>query len=156
MTKIIKDKLITQNKRARFDYFIEESMEAGIVLKGSEVKSLRQGKSNINDSHAAADGEEIFLHNSYIAEYEGANRFNHRPRRPRKLLLRKREVRRLMGLIQKKGVTLVPLSFYFNPKGIAKVELGLATGKKKHDKRATEKERDWKREKQRIFKGLNQ
>lgn len=148
-------KIIAQNRRARFDYFIEETLEAGIVLAGSEVKSLREGKSNINDSYASAEEGAIYLINAYISEYKGANRFNHEPRRPRKLLLRKREMGKLMGAVQKKGVSLIPISLYFNDKGRAKLELGMAKGKKQHDKRATEKEREWNRDKARILKDYN-
>lgn len=145
-------KLIAQNRRARFDYFIQESLEAGIVLMGSEIKSIRQGKVSINDAHAGEKDGAVYLLNSHIAEYTGANRFNHEPTRPRKLLLHKRQQSKLLGSIKKKGVTLVPLSLYFNTKGLVKVELGIAKGKKQHDKRATEKERDWNRQKAQILK----
>ncbi len=146
-------KVVALNKRARFDYYIEENIEAGIVLYGSEVKSLRQGKGSIAESYASDEGDEIFLINAFIPEYDEASRFNHDPKRHRKLLLRRRELDRLLGAIRKKGMTLVPLSLYFNERGIAKVELGLASGKKKADKRSTEKERDWKREKGRLMRG---
>jgi len=147
-------KVVALNKRARFDYLIEDTLEAGIVLYGSEVKSLRQGKGSIAESYASDEGggEELFLINSFIPEYNEAARFNHEPKRPRKLLVRRRELNRLLGAIRKKGMTLVPLSLYFNERGIAKVELGLGTGKKKADKRATEKERDWQREKGRLIR----
>ncbi len=145
-------KVVAQNKRARFDYFIEENIEAGIVLFGSEVKSLRQRKGSIAESYASDEEEELFLINSFIPEYNEASRFNHEPKRRRKLLVRRRELDRLLGAIRKKGMTLVPLSLYFNERGIAKVELGLASGKKKSDKRSTEKERDWQREKGRLMR----
>lgn len=148
----LEKKVVALNKRARFDYFIEENIEAGIVLYGSEVKSLRQGKGSIVESYASDEGDELFLINAFIPEYNEANRFNHEPKRPRKLLVRRRELNRLLGEIRRKGMTLVPLSLYFNARGIAKVELGLASGKKKADKRSTEKERDWQREKGRLMR----
>lgn len=141
-----------QNRRARFDYTIEEEVEAGLVLQGTEVKSLRKGEANLNDSYAGERGEEIWLYNCYIAEYEGGNRFNHETRRPRKLLLSKREIKKLMGRVKAKGVTLIPMSIYFNQRGYAKVKLGLATGKKQHEKRDAIKDRDWERQKSRIMK----
>lgn len=128
-------------------------MEAGIVLTGTEVKSLRDGKANIRDAYAFERGEEIWLHNAYIAEYRRGNRFNHAPTRERKLLLRRREIRKLIGALKTKGVTLIPLELYFNEKGIAKLNLGLATGKKKYEKREAIKERYWKREQGRLLKG---
>jgi SsrA-binding protein len=145
-------KVVALNKRARFDYFIEENIEAGIMLFGSEVKSLRQGKGSIVESYASDEGDEIFLINAFIPEYNEASRFNHNPKRPRKLLVRRRELTRLLIAIRRKGMTLVPLSLYFNERGIAKVDLGLASGKKKADKRETEKERDWQREKGRLIR----
>jgi SsrA-binding protein len=147
-----KRNIVAQNKRARFDFHIEDTFEAGIMLVGSEVKSLRQGKGTITESYATEENGAIYLINSYIPEYTEANQFNHEPRRPRKLLLHRSEINRLIGAVQKKGKTLVPLSIYFNVKGYAKVELGLAVGKQKHDKRETEKKRDWQREKSRIMK----
>jgi SsrA-binding protein len=141
-----------QNRRARFDYSIEDEVEAGIVLVGTEVKSLRKGECNLNDSYAGEFKEEIWLYNSYIAEYAGGNQFNHETRRPRKLLLSKKEIKKLMGRTKAKGVTLVPLSIYFNSRGYAKVKLGLATGKKQHEKRDSIKDRDWEREKARVMK----
>ena len=146
-------KVVAQNKRARFDYFIEDTFEAGIVLYGSEVKSLRTGKGSIAESYASDEGgDELFLINAFIPEYSEASRFNHDPRRPRKLLLRRRELNRILGQIRKKGMTLVPLSFYFNERGKLKVSLGLASGKKQADKRQTEKDRDWQREKSRLLR----
>ncbi|MDP4708536.1 MAG: SsrA-binding protein SmpB [Rickettsiaceae bacterium] len=143
-------KVIAQNKRALFEYFIEEKIEVGIVLTGSEVKSIRAGQVALADSHAAADNGELFLYNCHIAEYEKANRFNHATRRPRKLLLHKRELQKIFGKIKLKGYTLMALSMYFNKKNMIKVELGLSKGKKQHDKRQTMKENDWKREQDRL------
>lgn len=145
--------VVAQNRRARHDYAILETFEAGIVLAGSEVKSLRTGKANIQDSHAMEVGGEIVLLNAYIPEYTQANRFNHTTRRPRKLLLHASEIRKLIGKVKTKGLTLVALSIYFNEKNRAKVELALVKGKKEHDKRAAIKERDWKREQGRVLKG---
>lgn len=143
---------IAQNRRARFDYEIGEQLEAGLVLYGTEVKSLRAGRCQINEAHAAEMKGELWLFNAYIAEYEGGNRFNHETRRPRKLLLHAREMKKLMGQVKMKGMTLVPLRFYFNAKGFAKVMLGLGRGKKEYEKRDTEKKREWDREKSRIMK----
>lgn len=145
-------KIIAQNRKARFEYEILETVEAGIVLVGSEVKSLRLGKTNITEAFADERNGEIYLINLNIEEYKGANRFNHEPKRPRKLLLHKREQDKLLGAIQRKGVTLIPLIMYFNHKGIAKISLGIGKGKKLYDKRATEKERDWQRDKARGLK----
>jgi SsrA-binding protein len=145
-------RVIADNRKARHLYFIESSLEAGLMLMGSEVKSLRSGKANIGESYAHAKDGEIFLVNAYIPEYTMANRFNHEPRRTRKLLVRKSEARRLAAAIQREGMTLVPLKVYFNPKGVAKIELGLAKGKKLHDKRETEKARDWARDKARLMR----
>src|SRR5580692_4769612 len=140
-------RVVADNRKARFSYSIESTFEAGLVLTGSEVKSLRAGKAMIAESYAHAKDGEIFLVNAYIPEYLMANRFNHEPRRVRKILVRKTEVRRLSAAIQREGMTLIPLRVYFNPRGIAKIELGLAKGKKLHDKRETEKQRDWVRDK---------
>ncbi len=145
-------RVVAQNRRARFDYDISETFEAGILLSGSEVKSLRAGKSSINESFAGEMSGEIYLFNANIPEYLEANRFNHEPRRPRKLLLHKRQVQKLLGAIRRKGMTIVPLQLYFNAKGRAKVEIGLARGKKTVDKRETIKQRDWERDKARILK----
>jgi SsrA-binding protein len=145
-------KLVAENRKARFNYEIEEKLEAGIVLLGSEVKSMRAGKANIAESYASDDGGEIYLINAHINEYAQAGRANHAPTRPRKLLLHKRESARLLGAIQRQGMTLVPLRLYFNARGIAKVQLGLARGKKLHDKRDTEKKRDWDRQKGRLMR----
>ena len=146
------DKFVAQNRKARHDYFIDDTLECGIVLVGTEVKSLRKGHASIVESFAREENGEIFLVNSHIPEYEGASRFNHEPRRARKLLLHRKEVNKLLGTIKRDGVTLVPLSIYFNATGRAKVELGLARGKAKHDKREAEKTRDWNREKSRIMR----
>jgi SsrA-binding protein len=148
-------RIIVNNKRARFDYHIEETFEAGIMLVGSEVKSLRAGKASLLDAYAGEMEGAIYLINGFISEYSGANRFNHVEKRPRKLLLHRQEIRKLMGKIRLKGMTLVPLCIYFNEQNRAKVELGLARGKQEHDKRATIKERDWQREKSRTLKGSN-
>ena len=147
-----KQKVVAENRRARFDYFVEERFETGIQLTGTEVKSLRQGQGSIAESYAAIEDDEVWLINSHIPEYSHGNRLNHEPRRPRKLLLKSREISKLLGAVQRQGLTLVPLSIYFNGNGKAKVELALARGKKVHDKRETVKERDWKREQQRLLK----
>lgn len=145
-------KVVAENRKARFSYFIEDTFEAGIALEGSEVKSLRQGKANISEAYATEEGGEIWLINAYIPEYLQANRLNHETRRPRKLLLHKREAQKLIGAVQREGMTLVPLRIYFNEKGLAKLELALARGKKLHDKRETEKARDWQRQKSRLLR----
>ena len=147
-----KAKVVAENRRARFDYFVEERLEAGIALTGTEVKSLRFGEGSIAESYAAVEGEEVWLINSHIPEYSHGNRLNHAPRRPRKLLLKGREIAKLHGAVTRQGLTLVPLSIYFNARGRAKVELAIARGKKMHDKRDTQKERDWKREQQRLLR----
>ena len=147
-----KAKVVAENRRARFDYFVEERLEAGIELQGTEVKALRGGEGSIAESYATIDGEEVWLINSHIPEYSHGNRMNHEPRRRRKLLLKGREIAKLHGAITRQGLTLVPLSIYFNARGKAKVEIALARGKKDHDKRETIKERDWKREQQRLLR----
>jgi SsrA-binding protein len=145
-------KLIAENRRARFDYFLENSFEAGIMLTGTEVKALREGRANIAESYAATEGREIVLVNAYIPEYGPANRFNHEPRRPRKLLLHRKEIDRLLAAIQREGRTVVPTKLYFNDKGLAKLELSLAKGKKLHDKREASADRDWKRQQGRLMR----
>jgi SsrA-binding protein len=140
------------NRRARFNYEIGQTFEAGVALTGTEVKSLREGRSNIADSFAGEKNGELWLFNAYIPEYLQANRFNHETRRPRKLLLHKREVNKLIGAVQREGMTVVPLKVYFNDRGRAKVEIALARGKKLHDKRETEKKRDWSRERSRLLR----
>jgi len=145
-------KVIAENRRARFDYFIESDLEAGIVLSGSEVKSLRTGQSNIADSYASVEGGELWLINSYIAAYKEAGVFGHEERRRRKLLVSKRELSRLWQATGREGMTLVPLVMYFNHRGRVKLKIGVAKGKKVADKRQTEAKRDWNRQKQRLLK----
>lgn len=145
-------RIAADNRKARFNYEIVDTLEAGIVLTGTEIKSLRGGKATIGESFAGPKGTELYLFNAYIPEYLEANRFNHLPKRDRKLLLHKKQINKLMGAIQREGMTLIPLKVYFNDKGRAKVELGLGKGKKLHDKRETEKKRDWEREKGRIMR----
>ena len=147
-----KAKVVAENRRARFDYFVEERLEAGIELQGTEVKALRGGEGSIAESYALVEDEQVFLINSHIPEYSHGNRMNHEPRRPRRLLMKRREINKLTGAIQRQGLTVVPLSVYFNGAGKAKVELALGRGKKAHDKRDTIKERDWKREQGRIMR----
>jgi SsrA-binding protein len=146
------EKLAAQNRKARHDYFIESTLEAGIMLTGTEVKSLREGGAQITDAHAGEMGGELWLFNAHIPEFHGGNRLNHEPRRPRKLLVHKRELNRLIGAVQRDGMTLIPLRLYFNGQGRAKLELALAKGKKKFDKRETIKARDWQREKARVMR----
>ncbi len=145
-------KIIAENRRARYNFAIEDTFEAGIMLLGTEVKSLRNGKANIAESYASYENHELWLINSHIPEYLQANRFNHEPRRPRKLLMSRREIDRLSQSVARDGMTLVPLRLYFNERGMAKLELALAKGKKVHDKRETEKKRDWNREKSRLLR----
>lgn len=145
-------RVVAQNRRARHDYFIDDHLEAGIMLDGTEVKSLRAGRASLQDSYAGEMEGELYLFNAYIPEYQKASKFNHETKRPRKMLVHKRERDRLLGAVRKQGVTLVPLDIHFNDRGIAKVELGVATGKKKHDKRETEKKRSWDREKARLLR----
>ncbi|GIK50644.1 MAG: SsrA-binding protein SmpB [Hyphomonadaceae bacterium] len=145
-------KLIAENRRARFEYLIEETLEAGVQLVGTEVKSLRSGRANIAESYASAEKGELWLINATIPEYPPAGQFNHEPRRPRKLLVRSRELKKLVGAVEREGRTLVPLKLYFNDRGIAKVEIALAKGKKAHDKRAATKDRDWKRQQARLMR----
>jgi SsrA-binding protein len=145
-------KVAAENRKARFNYEIGETFEAGIMLSGTEVKSLRGGKATISESYAGEKNGEIFLVNAYIPEYLQANQFNHETKRPRKLLLHKAQVNKLIGAVQREGLTIVPLKIYFNDRGRAKVEIALARGKKLHDKRETEKERDWSREKGRLLR----
>lgn len=144
--------IVAQNRRARHDYAIEETFEAGIVLFGTEVKSLRQGHASIVEAYAEATGHDIYLVNAHIPEYEAARHFGHEPKRPRKLLLHRREIEKLTGAVRRKGMTLVPLAIYFNRRGIAKVRLALAQGKRTVDKRAAVKEREWKRQKERLMR----
>ncbi|MCE3255170.1 MAG: smpB [Rickettsiaceae bacterium] len=136
---------IASNRKARFNYHVEEEIEAGIMLLGSEVKSARDGKVNLNDGYAFEQNGELVLLNVHIAEYKGANKFNHAPMRPRKLLLHKKQIDKLLGKIKTKGISIIPLAMYFNKRNIVKVNLGICTGKKLHDKRAAIKERDERR-----------
>ncbi len=145
-------KLVAQNRRARHNYLIEDTLEAGLRLTGTEVKSLRLGRCSLGESYAAERDGELYLLNAHIAPYGPASQFNHEPKRPRKLLVHRRELDRLLGLIQRGGYTLVALSVYFNERGMAKVELGLARGKKKADKRESDKKRDWQRDKARLMR----
>ncbi|MBL4908187.1 MAG: SsrA-binding protein SmpB [Sneathiella sp.] len=145
-------KTIAENRKARYNFFITDDFEAGIMLVGTEVKSLRAGGANIQESYASFENGGLYLVNAHIAEYNFGNRNNHDPARPRKLLMHRKELVKLEAQIQRAGKTVVPLSLYFNERGKVKVKLGLASGKKQHDKRATEKSRDWNREKQRIMK----
>jgi SsrA-binding protein len=151
-TTFDKVKTVAENRRARFDYAIEETFEAGIALTGTEVKSLRFGEGSITESYAEVKDEQLWLINSNIPEFSHGNRFNHEPKRPRKLLMREREIEKLHGAVARQGMTLVPLSIYFNGRGRAKVELALARGKNVRDKRDTIKERDWKREQGRLLR----
>jgi len=144
--------IAADNRKARYNYEIGQVFEAGLMLIGTEVKALRGGKANIRDSYASVEDGEIWLINSYIPEYLQANRFNHEPRRKRKLLLNKREMKQIASAIDREGMTIVPLKVYFNEQGRAKVEIAMGKGKKLHDKRQTEKSRDWGREKQRLLK----
>ncbi len=148
-------RVVADNRKARFNYEILETLEAGIALTGTEVKSLRQGKATIGEAYAGPSGEELFLFNAYIPEYLQANRFNHETKRPRRLLLHKRQIDKLIGATQREGFTVVPLKIYFNERGRAKVELGLGRGKKLHDKRETEKKRSWDRERARLLREKN-
>ena len=145
-------KLIADNRRARFDYFLEEKVEAGIMLTGTEVKALREGRANIAESYVGVKGRDLALINAHIPEYGPANRFNHEPRRQRKLLLHRKQIDKLIGAAQRESRTLVPTRLYFNDKGLVKLEVALAKGKKEHDKRATEAERDWKRDQGRLMR----
>ncbi len=147
-----KVKVVAVNRRARYDYFLEDKFEAGIELKGTEVKALRTGEGSIAESYALVEDEEVFLINSSIPHYGNSGYVSHEPRRRRRLLMRAREIAKLHGAITRQGLTLIPLSLYFNSKGRAKVELALARGKKVHDKRDTIKERDWKRDQARIMR----
>lgn len=146
--------VVAQNRRARHDYQIEETLEAGMALMGSEVKSLRAGKASLGEAYAIDQRGELWLVNAHIAEYAPANRFGHEPKRQRKLLVKKREMERLHGLVRRDGYTLVPLEIYFNERGIAKLLIGLAKGKRKADKREDVKKRDWQRQKARLVREL--
>ncbi|MEZ5897293.1 MAG: SsrA-binding protein SmpB [Parvularculaceae bacterium] len=145
-------KVVADNRRARHDYSIEEVFEAGLMLTGTEVKALREGKATIKEAYASPERDGIWLINANIPEYTKGNRQNHEPKRPRKLLLRQREIDKLTQAVERKGYTLAPLRLYFNERGLAKLEIGLALGKKLHDKRDTAKNRDWARQKQRLLR----
>ena len=146
------NRVAAQNRKARHNYQIEDSLEAGLVLRGSEVKALREGRANIAESYAKPENGEIWLINAHIPEYSQAGQFNHEPRRPRKLLLKKREASKLIGATDRDGMALIPLKLYFNARGIAKLEIGLGKGKKDYDKRETQKKRDWDRQKARLMR----
>ena len=150
--KNVSSNIVAQNRKASFNYFFEDTLEAGIELLGSEVKSLRAGKGSIADAYALDSDGEIYLHNTYIPEYKQSSYNNHDPRRSRKLLLNKKEINKIIGKINRDGFTVVPTKIYFNSKGIAKVNIAIAKGKKLHDKRQTKKQRDWNREKSRVFR----
>lgn len=143
--------VVAQNRKARHNYFIEETFEAGMALTGTEVKSLRGGRSTIAESYVTEQGGEAWLVNANIPEYAAGNRNNHEPRRPRKLLLHRAQINKLIGAIQREGRTVVPLQVYFNPQGRAKIEIALASGKQAHDKRQTIKDRDWQRQRSRLL-----
>lgn len=145
-------KVIAENRRARFDYQIDEVVEAGIMLTGTEVKALREGKATIAEAYASPDGDAIYLINANIPEYSAGNRENHEPKRQRKLLLHRREIARLAQAVERKGYTLTPLKLYFNERGLVKLELGVGLGRKRHDKREVVKDRDWARDKQRLLR----
>ncbi len=154
MAKLVKAPrpIAAENRKARFNYEIMDTLEAGIILSGTEIKSLRGGKANIADSYASVEGGEIWLINCYIPEYLQANRDNHEPRRRRKILVHRKQLARLYQSTEREGMTIVPLNIHYNDKGMAKLELGIARGKKLHDKRESEKERDWNREKGRLLR----
>ncbi|QPQ55671.1 SsrA-binding protein SmpB [Allosphingosinicella flava] len=147
-----KKKVVAENRRARYDYAVQDKYEAGIALTGTEVKSLRFGEGSIGESYAEVKDEEVWLINANIPEFSHGNRFNHEPKRPRKLLLNQRQIAKLHGAVAREGMTLVPLSIYFNGRGRAKVELALAKGRKAPDKREYQKEKDWKREQGRLLR----
>lgn len=150
--KNVSSNIVAQNRKASFNYFFEDTLEAGIELLGSEVKSLRAGKGSIADAYALDSEGEIYLHNTYIPEYKQSSYNNHDPKRLRKLLLNKKEINKIIGKINRDGFAVVPTKIYFNSKGIAKVNIAIAKGKKLHDKRQTKKQRDWNREKSRVFR----
>lgn len=145
-------KVVADNRSARYHYAIEDVIEAGIALSGTEVKSLRSGKATIGESYAGPSGNDLMLFNANIPEYLEANRFNHQPKRPRRLLLHRRQIDKLIGATQRQGMTVIPLKIYFNEQGRAKVELGLGKGKQNHDKREATKQRDWQRDKARLMR----
>jgi SsrA-binding protein len=146
------DYTIARNRRATFDYQIESMLEVGLILTGTEVKSCREGKVSINEAYAGEKSGQLWLFNANISEYGNANRFNHEPKRPRQLLMHKKELNKLLGVVARKGYTLVPMALYFNNRGLVKLKIGVGKGKKTEDKRETEKQRDWARQKERILK----
>jgi len=152
VTTGVKAKIVAENRRARYEYFIDDVVEAGIALAGTEVKALRQGEGSIAESYAELKDGQMWLVNANIPEFSHGNRFNHEPKRPRKLLLHARQISKMNGAVTRQGMTLIPLMIYFNDRGMAKVELALAKGKKLHDKRDAEKARDWKRDAARIMR----
>ena len=145
-------RIIADNRKARHDFFFEDVVEAGIMLTGTEVKSLREGKANIAESYASDEGGSIWLINANIPQYSAGNRFNHEPRRHRKLLLHQRQIDKMLVAVQRQGMTIVPLKLYFNDRGMVKLEIAIAKGKKVHDKRQTSKDRDWARQKARLMR----
>jgi SsrA-binding protein len=149
---LIAGRIAAENRKARHEYSIHETIDAGIILQGTEVKSLRLGRANLTEAYAGQQEGELYLFNAYIPEYQVKTAFTHETRRPRKLLVHKKEARKLLGAISREGMTLVPLTIFFNDRGLAKVSLGLAKGRKLHDKRAAEKEKDWSREKARVLR----
>ncbi len=146
------NKLIAENRRARYDYAIEETFEAGLQLLGTEVKALREGRANIAESYASVEGDEVYLINANIPIYAPASQFNHEPKRHRKLLLKRKEISRLLGETQRKGRTIVPLKLYFNHRGLIKLLIGIGVGKRDIDKRETQKKRDWQKQKARLMR----
>ena len=150
--KKFQENTVARNRKARHNYFIENNIEAGIMLQGTEIKSIRSGRSSIEESYASEENGELFLINAYIPEYIGGGRDQHETRRPRKLLLHKKELSKMINAVNREGATIIPLSLYFNKRGMLKVDLGMAKGKRQYDKRQTEKERDWKRNQARILR----
>jgi len=147
--------IAARNRKARHNYFIEDNIEAGIMLRGTEIKSIRNGRSSIEESYASEENGELFLVNAYIPEYQAGGRDQHETRRPRKLLLHKKELVKMINAVNREGATIIPLSLYFNKRGMLKVDLGIAKGKRQYDKRQTEKNRDWKRDQDRIIRDKN-
>ena len=147
--------MAARNRKARHDYFIEDNIEAGIMLQGTEIKSIRNGRSSIEESYASEENGELFLVNAYIPEYQAGGLSQHETRRPRKLLLHKKELSKMINAVNRQGATIIPLSLYFNKRGMLKVDLGIAKGKRQYDKRQTEKKRDWKRDQARIMRDKN-
>ena len=149
------ENIAARNRKARHNYFIEDNIEAGIMLQGTEIKSIRNGRSSIEESYASEENGELFLVNAYIPEYQAGGRDQHETRRPRKLLLHKKELVKMINAVNRQGATIIPLSLYFNKRGMLKIDLGIAKGKRQYDKRQTEKNRDWKRDQDRIIRDKN-